>query len=84
MSTLTIRGLSPETYQALKMRATHHGRSVEAEIRMILEQAMRPQERVKVGSALAAFGRRFGGVDLSVARDGAPMAVSISRPADEG
>jgi antitoxin FitA len=78
MATLTIRGLSSETYRALEMRAAHHGRSTEAEIRAIPEEAVRPQERVKVGSVLATFGRRFGGLDLSVARDGAPMAPAIS------
>jgi plasmid stability protein len=69
MATVTIRSLSSETHRALKMRATQHGRSIEAEMGAILEEAVRPQERGKIGSALAAFGRRFGGVDLSIARD---------------
>jgi plasmid stability protein len=72
MATVTVRSLSPEIHRALKVRAAHHGRSTEAEIRAILEEAVRPQERVKIGSALAAFGRRFGGVDLDVGRDAAP------------
>ena len=77
MATVTVRGLSPEIHRALKVRAAHHGRSTEAEIRAILEQAVRPQERVKIGSALAAFGRRFGGVDLDITRDNAPTDPAI-------
>jgi antitoxin FitA len=77
MATVTVRSLSPETHRALKVRAAHHGRSTEAEIRAILEEAVRPQERVKIGSALAAFGRRFGGVDLDITRDKAPTDSAI-------
>jgi plasmid stability protein len=51
------------------MRAAQHGRSTEAEIRAILEDVVRPEGRVKIGSALAAFGQRFGGLDLNVTRD---------------
>jgi plasmid stability protein len=51
------------------MRAAQHGRSTEAEIRAILEDVVRPEGRVKIGSALAAFGQRFGGIDLNVTRD---------------
>lgn len=72
MSAVTIRNLPEETHRALKRRAAEHGRSTEAEIRAILEEAVRPEGRVKVGSALAAFGRRFGGIDLEIERDPAP------------
>jgi plasmid stability protein len=72
MAAVTVRGLSAETHRALKVRAARHGRSAEAEIRAILEDAVRPKERIRIGSELAAFGRRFGGVDLDVARDGSP------------
>ena len=72
MATVTVRSLAAETHRALKVRAAHHGRSTEAEIRAILEEAVHPQERVKIGSALAEFGRRFGGVDLDIARDATP------------
>ena len=77
MATVTVRGLSPEIHRALKVRAAHHGRSTEAEIRAILEEAVQPQERVKIGSALAAFGRRFGGVNLNIARDEAPTDPAV-------
>jgi plasmid stability protein len=69
MAAVTVRSLSDETYRALKLRAARHGRSTEAVIRAILDEAVRPRERVKLGLELAAFGRRFGGVDLEPVRD---------------
>jgi plasmid stability protein len=69
MPAVTIRNLPDETHRALKARAARHGRSTEAEIRAILESAVHPPERVRLGSALAAIGREFGGVDLDIARD---------------
>ena len=72
MAVVTVRNLPEETHRALKLRAAQHGRSTEAEIREILEEQVRPKSRVKVGSELAAFGRRFGGVDLNIARDQTP------------
>ena len=72
MPVVTIRNLPEGTHRALKLRAAQHGRSTEAEIREILEQTVRPEVRLKIGSELAAFGERFGGVDLDIARDRAP------------
>ena len=72
MAAVTVRNLPEETHRALKLRAAQHGRSTEAEIREILEEAIRPKERIKIGSELAAFGRRFGGLDLDVERDQTP------------
>jgi plasmid stability protein len=57
MPAVTIRNLSDETHRALRVRAAHHGRSTEAEIRDILEAAVRPSQRVKLGSLLASIGR---------------------------
>ncbi|HZK99687.1 MAG TPA: plasmid stabilization protein [Caulobacteraceae bacterium] len=54
------------------MRAARNGRSTEAEVREILEQAVRPAGRIRIGSELPALGRRFGGVDLDIARDQMP------------
>jgi len=72
MSVVTVRNLPEETHRALKLRAAQHGRSTEAEIRVILEEAVRPETRVKIGSELAGFGRRFEGIDLDLTRDPAP------------
>lgn len=60
MPAVTVRNLSEETHRALKVRAAHHGRSTEAEIRAILDDAVRPEERVRMGEALAALGREIG------------------------
>ncbi|MBY5819174.1 FitA-like ribbon-helix-helix domain-containing protein [Rhizobium leguminosarum] len=60
MAAVTIRNLSEETHRALRVRAAHHGRSTEAEIRDILETVVRPAERVMLGSLLASIGREAG------------------------
>ena len=69
MPAVTIRNLSEEAHRALKVRAARHGRSTEAEIRDILETAVRPAQRVKLGSLLAEIGRQAGGVELEIERD---------------
>jgi plasmid stability protein len=56
MASITVRNLPDETHRALRVRAAQNGRSTEAEVREILEAAVRPKGRVKVGSELAAFG----------------------------
>lgn len=73
MPVVTVRNLPPETHRALKVRAAQHGRSTEAEIREILEEAVRPAARVKIGSELAAFGQGLGGIDPEFLRDPAPI-----------
>jgi antitoxin FitA len=70
MSAVTVRNLSEETHRALKFRAAQHGRSTEAEIRYILENAVRP--KMGLGSMLAAFASEIGGVDLDIQRDKVP------------
>lgn len=60
MPGVTVRNISPEIHRALKARAAEHGRSTEAEIRFILEAAVRPKEAVGLGTELAAIGREFG------------------------
>lgn len=72
MAVVTVRNLPEETHRALKVRAARHGRSTEAEIREILEEAAHPRGRMQIGAELAAFGRRFGALDLDAARDPAP------------
>ena len=58
MAVLTVRNLPAEVHRALRVRAAQHGRSTEAEVRDILESAVRPEGRVKLGSLLAEIGRR--------------------------
>ncbi|TNC15888.1 plasmid stabilization protein [Methylobacterium terricola] len=52
-----MRNLSEEAHRALKVRAAQHGRSTEAEMRDILEAAVRPAQRVRLGTLLASIGR---------------------------
>jgi plasmid stability protein len=58
MAILTVRNLPDEVHRALRVRAALHGRSTEAEVRAILEEAVRPEGRIRLGSLLAAIGRR--------------------------
>lgn len=66
MAVLTVRNLPEETHRALKLRAAGHGRSMEAEVRAILEDAARPKAGLGIGSELAAFADKFGGIELDI------------------
>ena len=72
MPTLTIRGLSADTRKKLKQRAARNDRSMEAEARRILDEAV--QVRPTFGQALIALGdeirREMGGVVLEIPRMG--------------
>jgi plasmid stability protein len=74
MTAITIRNLPEETRRALRQRAAEHGRSTEAEIRAILQEAVRPP--VGLGAALQAIGRDVGGVELD-----APRSADAPEPA---
>jgi antitoxin FitA len=58
MAMLTVRNIPDELHRALRARAAQHGRSMEAEVRGILESAISPEGRLKLGSLLADMGRR--------------------------
>jgi plasmid stability protein len=60
MAAVTIRNLSEEAHRALKVRAAQHNRSAEAEMRAILEAAVRPAGRLRLGTALAEIGQKHG------------------------
>ena len=72
MPAIVVRNISAETHRALRVRARQHGRSTEAEIRAILDGAVRPTARIKLGSALAALVKPFGGLELEIKRDKKP------------
>jgi plasmid stability protein len=74
MSAIVVRKVRAETHRALRIRARQNGRSTEAEIRAILDGAVRPAARVRLGSALAALAKPWGGLDLKIARDKTPAA----------
>lgn len=62
MASITIRNVPDEVHRAIRIRAAIHGRSTEAEIRAILEQAAKPEGRLKLGSLLASIAREAGGL----------------------
>lgn len=77
MATVTVRNLPDEVHRALRVRAATHGRSTEAEIRDIIESAVRPPERLRLGTALAEIARLAGLENddieaLNEARDSTP------------
>lgn len=64
MSSVTVRNLPDGVHRALRVRAAQHGRSTEAEIRHILEAAVCPPQRVKLGSLLVSMARDAGGLSV--------------------
>ena len=48
MAILTIRNVPAEVHRALRVRAAAHGRSTEAEIRDILENCVKPEQRLRI------------------------------------
>ena len=60
MARLTLRNLPDEVHRALGVRAAQHGHSTAAEVRAILTLAVMPENRVKMGDALAEVGRKVG------------------------
>ena len=76
MHAMTIRNLPDETHRALKQRAALHGKSTEAEVRAILEEAVRPKQEVGLGTALHEFAMQFGGIELDITRDPSPARAA--------
>jgi antitoxin FitA len=68
MATLTIRQLDQKTKTRLRVRAAHHGRSMEEEAREILRSALTTTSRTN-GNLAETIRRRFaplGGIELSL------------------
>jgi antitoxin FitA len=80
MAMLTVRNLSEEVHRALRVRAALHGQSMEAEVREILEAAISPQGRVKLGSLLANIGREAKLTDVEFAVFEQVRVKTPSRP----
>ena len=79
MANLTVRNVPDEVHRALRIRAAQHGRSTEAEVREILAAAVVPEQRIRLGDALASLGRRLQLSDDDIAaidsmRDRTPAA----------
>lgn len=78
MATLTIRQLDPRTRERLRLRAARHGRSVEAEVRAILDAAVDTPEDNLLISLREGFAG-LGGVELELPRrSDRPRTVDFS------
>lgn len=62
MASITIRNVPDAVHRALRARAERHGISTEDEIRALLEQATRPENRLKLGSLLVSIAGEAGGL----------------------
>ena len=66
MSSITIRNLDPAVKERLRVRAAQHGRSMEAEVRSILQTTLQPPEHPPTGNLYERIRARFeplGGAD---------------------
>jgi antitoxin FitA len=80
VAAVSIRGLDERVKERIRVRAARHGRSMEAEMRAILSDAVSvPEEdRGLFGALLDRFGT-LGGIDLEV-----PVRSARPRAADLG
>lgn len=76
MATLSVRNLPDEIHRALRVRAAHNERSVEAEVREILAQVLAAPAGEGIGTILQRFGKRHGGIRIE------PLESSPVRSAD--
>ena len=77
MATLTIRDLDDDLRANLRVRAARHGRSMEAEVREILRDAVtRPTAADQLGTRIRQRFASIGGVELDL-----PPRVDSPRPA---
>jgi plasmid stability protein len=70
MATITIRQLDEKTKTRLRVRAAHHGRSMEEEAREILRSALTASSPAK-GNLAETVHRRFaafGGIEFELPR----------------
>lgn len=63
MTTLMIRNVDPSTKERLRVRAARAGRSMEAEMRVILTEAVEPEEELNLAEAIRRRFGPLGGVD---------------------
>ncbi len=67
MASLTIRQLEESTKRKLRIRAAHHGRSMEQEAREILKSALsQPEPPKDLGKAIRDIFAPLGGVELQI------------------
>ena len=77
MAAVTIRNLPDETHRAIKVRAAQNYRSAEAEMRAILEGAVMPDGRLRLGNASWEIGRKYGVTNADV--DALNLSIEMVR-----
>jgi plasmid stability protein len=80
LAAVSIRNLDDRVRERLRVRAAAHGRSMEAEMRSILLEAVREpgDDESLLGTLLARFGE-LGGIDMDLpSRSAPPRAVDFT------
>jgi len=77
MANLTIRGVDDITVEALKLRAKSNHRSLESEVRLLLEQ----HAQRKLKKELLAQAEAVAGLTLNVPQTDSTMLIRESRSA---
>ncbi len=80
MTAITIRKLPEGAKQRLRMRAAAHGRSMEAEARLILLEALDRTQRADLTwiEQLIEVGDELGGVELELTDDEPATAADLT------
>ena len=80
MPVLTIRNVPAETKKRLRIRAAEHDRSMEAEVRAIIDSALgKPERSENLGQAIRRHFGALGGVELEL-----PERERLGDPPDLG
>jgi len=70
LATLTIRNVDPEVQKRVRVRAAENGRSMEAELRQIIKDAVSANtdkvDDVNLAEAIRRRFARYGGVELEI------------------
>lgn len=81
MATMTIQDLDDDVRERLLIRAARHGRSMEDEVRSILQATLATEPRANTGAALVkairARAEPFGGIELEL-----PPRTPMREPPD--
>ena len=68
MPAISVRNLDSDVKAKLRVRAATHGRSMEAEIRAILAEAVAEQRPIGLFDAIRAVSLEHGGIELELPR----------------
>lgn len=77
MPSVLVRNLSDETHRALKQRAAKSGKSTQAEIRIILDEAVRRAPEVGFGTQLRNIALKHGVSFEDYERDPRPSEPAV-------